>query len=825
MKKYLAHVSKSDGRQEQVMEHLLEVSKLTQQFASKLDLSLSGALIGLVHDLGKYSNAFQQYIRAATGLLGCEEKKTAESRKGKVDHATAGAQLIWEKLKTKQNCDKQLFAAQLLATCVASHHTGLLDFVSLNGKSRFLERMSKAEEKAYRHEVIGNIDPNLEQRISSLISSTKIVDELMTAGKLACQIGCNEQIRQFNYGLLTRYLFSCLIDADRLSAANFEKPNKITLRNKRPDWDALVKMFEGSFENKIAKQSITSPIFSLRQTISQECVKGSSRQKGLFTLSVPTGGGKTLSSLRFALHHARHHAGIERIIYVVPYTSIIEQNAQVARDYLAKEYVLEHHSNLVEEKDTWRNRVLSENWDAPIVFTSSVQFLDALFSSSTSSARRMHQLANSIIIFDEIQTLPIKTVHLFNNAINFLVKLCGASVVLCTATQPLLHQVDSEKGSLQLNADSELISNPCALFNALSRTQVINRCRIEGWTTEQTAELALTQAKSFGSTLVIVNTKKSAYDLYESLSDIEDVHLYHLSTNMCPAHRKRILERVRFQLNNPDHIPIICISTQLIEAGVDIDFGSVIRYLAGLDSIAQAAGRCNRHGRQEHNLAPVLIVNPAHENLDCLLDIRKGQEITKRILDEWHSNPSSFHDDLLSPAAMQRFYEYYFYARQEEMDYPVSPEDDPKIEAKTTLLSLLSRNSVSVESYQREQLNSCPLALRQGFATAGKTFRVIDAPTRAVLISYGNEGKQVIDNLVSAFNQPDCPIQQQFKLLRRAQYYSVNLFPNHFEKLNKNGAIYEVQKDAGIYYLDGRYYSNEFGVSLEEKGLMEFLNV
>lgn len=809
------------------MTHLLEVSELAQRFASKIALPLSGALIGIAHDLGKYSSAFQKYIRAATGLLGPEEKKWADGQKGQVDHSTAGAQLIWDKLEIQG--PQPMFTAQILATCVASHHTGLLDFVSMNGRSRFEERMSKVEEKAYRHEAIRNADLEIIQRLTSIISSGDIVKELMSVAKLASKIGTNELLRQFHYGLLTRFLFSCLIDADRLSTANFESPRNASWRNTNtiPDWDALVQIFETQYEDRIVKLSIAEPssITALRQAISEACLKESTRPKGLFTLSVPTGGGKTLASLRFALHHAQRHVAIERIIYVVPYTSIIDQNAQVAREYLGDKHVIEHHSNLVEEKDTWRNRVLSENWDAPVVFTTSVQFLNTLFSSATSDARRMHQLANSIIIFDEIQTLPIKTVHLFNNAINFLVNMSGTSVVLCTATQPLLDQVDREKGSLQLNACSELMANPSALFAKLKRTQIIDRCQTGGWSTEQTADLALAQAKSLGSTLVIVNTKKSASDLYAKLSSAENIQLYHLSTNMCPAHRKRVLETVRNLLDTTHHAPVICISTQLIEAGVDIDFGSVIRYLAGLDSIAQAAGRCNRHGRQEQGLAPVIVVNPAHENLDCLPDIRKGQGSTMRILDEWKSNPASFDHDLLSPSAMQRFYLYYFHSRREEMDYPVSPGNDSDIEAQTTLLSLLSQNSSSAESYKRERQKTCPLRLRHGFTTAGKAFRVIDAPTRGVLVRYGDEGKQVVDDLISAFSRPDCPLKEQFQLLRRAQQYSVNLFPYYFEQLHQSGAIYEVQAEAGIYYLDERHYSDEFGVSLDEAQEMQFLNV
>ncbi|MGH2569316.1 MAG: CRISPR-associated helicase Cas3', partial [Bacteroidota bacterium] len=329
--------------------------------------------------------------------------------------------------------------------------------------------------------------------------------------------------------------------------------------------------------------------------MSQQCFEYSSKSSGLYQLTVPTGGGKTLASLRFALHHASKHE-MDRIFYVIPYTSIIDQNAEEVKKILEDKdakgkflgrVVLEHHSNLTPDEETRRQNLLSENWDAPIVFTTQVQFLETLFGSGTQSARRMHQLANSVIIFDEVQTIPVRCVHMFNVALRFLVHNCGSTVVLCTATQPLLDKVEPAQRSLTIPPEYRMMQNEKELFAKLKRVKVHDRRRAGGWSEEDVTELAGQELHKMGSVLIIVNTKNSARSLYQQLS-ARPTDTYHLSTNMCPAHRLGVLNAVKQRLSNKQ--PVVCVSTQLIEAGVDIDFGSVIRYLAGLDSITQAAG-------------------------------------------------------------------------------------------------------------------------------------------------------------------------------------------------------------------------------------------
>lgn len=763
-------------------------------------------------------------------MFGPEGLVEAERDKGKIDHATAGAQIIWRHLHSSVGVGQ--FAVQFLAGSVVAHHNPLclLDFVALDGVTPFGKRISKAAVSSHVDEAWSQADRDVVERAQKLLASPELLQEFSEALRRICLAQGNELLRQFHFGLLGRFLFSCLIDADRLSTANFEKPKSGNLRTTalQVEWTPLVE----ALERHITSFAIRNRVDDIRCGVSEACLIAATRAKGIHTLTVPTGGGKTLASLRFALHHARFHsaaidgANIERIIYVIPYTTIIDQNASTVRAILGENNVIEHHSNLIPDKDTWRNRVLSENWDAPVVFTTSVQFLNALFARSTNNARRMHQLAKAVIIFDEIQCLPVKAVHLFNNAINFLVQTCGASVVLCTATQPTLGKVDAAKGAVELRDGCEIMPDVASWFRELKRTSVVDHRKTEGWTSEDISILVLEQLKQQGSVLVVVNTKASALDLFERLQGATEDHVYHLSTNMCPAHRKAVIANIKTCLDLDNPRPVICVSTQLIEAGVDIDFGCVVRYLAGLDSIAQAAGRCNRHGVRSLTPAPVFVVNPAKENTERLTDIQHGQQVSRRILDDFKADPESLDRDLTGPKAMRQFYDYYFFRRADEMSYRVSAKQNPKAECDFELLDLLSENTKAVANFRRTNRGNKPpsFPLRQAFATAAEAFEVIDAPTTGIVVPYGDEGHAVIAELASAYSTPDFPLADQVKLLRRAQQFSVNVFPNVLTKLNESGSVREVQDGAGIYYLDERHYHHSLGVTIEVTMKMGFLN-
>ena len=509
---------------------------------------------------------------------------------------------------------------------------------------------------------------------------------------------------------------------------------------------------------------------------------------------------------------------MDRVIYVIPFTSIIDQNAEVVRGILEPtendrgRVVLEHHSNLAPEQQGWREKVLTENWDAPVVFTTTVQLLESLFGGGTRGARRMHQLANAVLVFDEIQTLPVNCVHLFCNAINFLVEHCGSAVVLCTATQPLLDSVDESKGALKLLKDQDLMPDVKKLFDKLKRVEVLNRRKPGGWSDAEIARLALDEVVQSGSCLVIVNTKKSAQALYRLCREAAGTRAFHLSTNMCPTHRKRVLKVVKYRLSKSK--PVLCISTQLIEAGVDVDFGSVIRYAAGLDSIAQAAGRCNRNGRNV--TGRVHVVNPAAENVGRLKEIRCGISITERLLDDVEAGIENLGGNLLSPQAMARYFDYYFFARRQEMDYPIRAG---MVGRDDTLLNLLSINSLAVDEFGRDHNSAPNIYFRQSFMSAARVFKVIDAPTRGIVVPYGKAGQELINALCSASE-----VEKQFKLLRQAQQFTVNVFPQDLDKFQKAGAVHEIQKGVDILYLlDPRYYSQAFGLSQTPEGNMEVL--
>jgi len=802
---FVARYRQADGSPQSVIDHLEETAKLASDFAGKIGLPMIGELMGMLHDFGKYSDAFQSYIKSAEGIIETDDEEYVEAarNKGKIDHSTAGAQFVW---KNKGDSPIWQIAGEITALCIASHHSGLIDCLSPDGTDVLSKRMAKPKEQTHADEVKARVEKSVQTHVNRILASSVMEDELRRRLELLLRPKQQQEIRQFMLGFLTRFLFSALIDADRLNSAE-RNPNA------KPDWPLLIDILEANLSSFTARNRIDE----IRVEISSSCYKFADREKGLYQLTVPTGGGKTLASLRFALHHANHHK-MDRIIYVVPYTSIIDQNARVARSVFAfleeggRQVVLEHHSNLTPEQDTSQSKLLAENWDAPIIYTTAVQFLETLFAAGTRGVRRLHQLANAVIIFDEIQTIPVRTVHLFNNAINFLVGQCGSTVVFCTATQPLLHEVDPKKGAVRLSAESQMISDVGALFRELHRATIEDRCKPGGWTDDEVAETVLHQLEEAGSVLIIVNKKAQARDLFQRLLGKTE-HVYHLSTSMCPAHRTAVLNKVKTCLNPDSPVPVICISTQLIEAGVDVDFGSVIRYLAGLDSIAQAAGRCNRNGLRP--TGSVLIVNPANENLDRLPEIRRAKEVTERVLHEFHIAPLSFNDDLLSPAVMNRYYLYYFFERAHEMDFPLSPRD---VGRDDTLFSLLSTNTQSVNAYQSSQKHAPSLNLRQSFMSAAKAFKAIDSPTEGVIVPYGAEGERIIAELCTASR-----FDEKLHLLKKAQRYSVNLFPNELQTLKKDHRLCETWEGSGILYLDSRHYSEQFGVSTEAVSEMKTL--
>jgi CRISPR-associated endonuclease/helicase Cas3 len=808
---FVAHFRGAGGPWQGLDEHLRSVSVWARRFAEKIGMPLLGELCGLLHDLGKYSIAFQLYLKSAVGLLNPDEDDMwvdPGRLRGKIDHSTAGAQFIWQHTQVRTDLDASC-AAQIAALCIASHHSGLIDCIAPNGDDNFTRRMSKAAGQTHLDEVCRAAHADILARAREILDDPELraeVKRLRERIAAANPHALTPQLQQF--GLFVRFIFSCLISGDRIDAADFESPERAGARQRGnyAGWPSLVMRLE----SHLARFEPRHPIDQLRRDISASCLEAASRDKGIYPLTVPTGGGKTLASLRFALHHAAHR-NLDRVIYVIPFTSIIEQNASVVRHVLEPacdpasrgRVVLEHHSNLTPEQQTWREKVLTEDWDAPVVYTTMVLLLETLFGGGTRSARRMHQLANSVLVFDEVQTLPVRCVHLFNNALNFLVEQCNSTALLCTATQPLLDQVKADKGAVRFSPAGDLIPDVSALFEALKRVDVHDLREPGGWSDEQVAQLAREQFCKTGSCLAIVNTKALARSLFELISPhVDGDSLYHLSTDMCPVHRQMELVKVRDRLSRGQ--PVLCVSTQLIEAGVDVDFDVVIRTLAGLDSIAQAAGRCNRNGRLERG--HVYIVDPSSERLSMLPDIAIGREHAKRVLDDFRADPARYDGNLFGTKAMRDYYRYYFFARAADMSYDVP---NGALGFNGTLLELLSGNERPVAEYKRRNRKAPPYFFRQPFMTASQQFKAIDSSTQGIVVPYGPAGIELIDELCKS---PD--LATAYALMRRAQQYSVNVFDNVFAKLVRLGAVHPISDDLRIYRLDPSHYSERFGLSI-----------
>jgi CRISPR-associated helicase cas3 len=816
----IAHVRKLDGLQQLLIDHLLETSTISGQFTAKLNLGFVGELLGLMHDFGKYSQKFQNYIRRVNNVGFNFDQDDEDSFKGG-DHSTAGAQWVYRELRKFGAAQGigELFG-QMLGLCIASHHgEGLIDCLDGEGNPKWIERFNKTNELTHLAECERNANEAVQQKAKELVGENLIRSLLNAVKPILSDQATNNKIKEFYLGCLTRFLFSCLIDADRINSSDFEREAQKEVRRltEKTDWQTAIDQLEAKlagFENRY-------PIDEIRRRISDDCLKRAADSQGIYTLTVPTGGGKTLASLRYALHHAQKH-NLDRIIYIIPYTSIIDQNAQAVREILSKDWVLEHHSNLEPEKQSWQDKLLSENWDKPIVFTTMVQFLDAWFGGGTRGVRHIHPMTNAVLIFDEIQTLPVKCVHLFCNVLNWLTTFGKSTAVLCTATQPLLGESSLQnfpEGKRESIAARGLLKQPAhaeimgtneqreELYKKLSRVEIRFNEKAGGWNVEEAGTFLLEQFQTTPSCLFIVNTKKWAQELYQycQRQNVPPEALFHLSTNQCAAHRKAIFDTIKGRLKNKE--PVICISTQLIEAGVDISMACVIRALGGLDSITQAAGRCNRHGEKEGK-GQVWVLNLQEQDFTRILpDIQAGKTHAERVFRDFAGQ------DILQPAAMERYFEYYFYQRSDEMSYSV------KNSATGSLLDWLSDNALNPYGEKNDKRSKPLPLLMQSFKSAGRAFQAIDAPTHAVIVPYG-EGAELIAKLCGEWDP-----KEMHRALQKAQRYSVNVFPNVWGKLQKENALHETIEGSGIYYLNERYYNDEFGLSLNETSEMTFYDL
>ena len=528
--KYLAHTNEN-GEEQTLLEHLRNTADLSGKFANSFGAYEWGYNCGLLHDIGKYSLKFQERLHGNNEM---------------VDHSTAGAKWCWN----------QKGAHQFLSYCIAGHHAGLPD-------------TGGASDTSAQGTMMGRLKKRLEdyQRFSEEIE----IPELKT---LPFQPVEGENL-DFFASMLIRMIYSCLVDADYLDTERFMDGESI--RNNGEPIERLYEKLESHISGWLDNDDLNT-INGRRTEILKHCIEMGKEKKGIFRLTVPTGGGKTVSSLAFALKHAKEHH-MERIIYVIPYTSIIEQNAKIFADILGQDNVLECHSSVEYElnEELKPAQLAAENWDKPVIVTTSVQFFESLFSNKPSKCRKLHNMTNSVIIFDEAQMIPNDYLKPCVSALEQLLRYYGSSIVLCTATQPALKKLLSPDIKI-----TELCARMDEQFSFFKRVSIKNLNKI--------TQIELIQRlQQENQALCILNTKKRAQNIYQS---IKGEGVYHLSTSMYPVHRKRVLNVIRERLQKQEKC--IVVSTSLVEAGVDLDFQTVYRQLAGADSIIQAAGRCNR---------------------------------------------------------------------------------------------------------------------------------------------------------------------------------------------------------------------------------------
>lgn len=710
---YIAH-KRDDGEEQALKDHLKETARLAEAFASSFDAGKIAYQMGLAHDLGKYSVEFQNRIKGISAA--------------QVDHSTAGGIELNGILKNI-----------IPVYGVLGHHSGLP-----NGGSKAVG--------------LNNPDATLYGRLNkkALPDCSAYKNEIHLSNAPWPNFKPSGD-RGFAMAFFSRMLYSALVDADYLDTESFMSTESVP-RSGFDSIDVLKERFDTFIQNTPREKS---PINLKRNEILENCLSASQKEKGLFSLTVPTGGGKTISSLGFALYHAKKH-NFKRIIYVIPYTSIIDQNAKVISAIVNKEInnVIEHHSNIsYPNKENYKDYqyLATENWDAPIIVTTNVQFFESLFAYRSSRCRKLHNIAESVLIFDEAQMLPVPFLKPCIRAIEELVRNYNTTAVLCTATQPSLDTIFSKDLT-----PTEIYKNPKELYGFFRRATLRNIGKIS----EEELLKSLEEKKQV---LCIVNTRKHAQELYGKLDNA-----YHLSTLMFPSHRKKILEEIKESLKAGKECRVI--STSLIEAGVDLDFPFVYREKAGLDSIIQAAGRCNREGKN----SPLESITYVFESEDYKIPSNM------KIAAEGFHTAAKNHEDLGSPEAIKLYFDSVFTIRSQELD---------------------SKNII--------------LRLNEGWSNAGslpfrdiaEDFLMIESHTYPVLIPFEEEAQRLLEKLRYGIRNRD--------ILRKINHYSVNIYENHLSLLLNNGMVeymdHKNSKDMkdGLFVLtDSSAYDNKLGLKL-----------
>lgn len=719
MGEIISHIRTTDWAIQNNDEHQNGVAQLASSFANEFGMAEWGRVMGLLHDKGKEQKTFQQHIIKESGY------RPNTHVEGNYDHAYVGALIA-----------KELFSKppyyQIIANALMGHHRGLYD-------------------EGDKQEIF-----------------KKEIPEDVTIEKITAALSLpSQKILPKDLHHLIRILFSCLVDADYLDTERFMIPKQAELRKGKSSIEELLKMLEKFLAKLKSKVPITE-VNIIRDKVQQWCIKASDGNIDFYSLTVPTGGGKTLSSVLWALRHAKKN-GLKRIIIAIPYTSIITQTASVLRDIFGDDNVLEHHSNIdffdiSSNEMAHRMKLATENWDYPIVVTTNVQLFESLFSNRPSDCRKLHNLANSVLILDEVQTLPMEFLMPIVDTFDTLKRIFNVSILFTTASQPILNGIiEGTNYKTRFEAlpnVTEIIPHEAKLYDRLRRVKLEFDNHPQSYD-----EIAEKIAKN-NRVLCIVNTRNNAKEIYSRLP--KDGICLHLSRMMCPAHIKSIIEKLRLALKDESEKIIRVVATQLIEAGVDIDFPVVFRQEAGLDSILQAAGRCNREGLSNISTTHVF----ALDNKLPTGYITQTNNARKNMVGIF---------DWFSPEAMKEYF------RQ-----------------------LHSR----IECFDKPNAKSLLYGEKIYFETMATEFKLIDDTTTSVVINYGDEVEQLISQLKE--------YGYSYHLMKQLAQYSISVRDKDLSKLMKAGVVEEIY-DNILFIRDTKFYDENIGLKLENHWLEESL--
>lgn len=787
---YIAHIN--DRNEEQTCnEHSRNTAQIAANLLKDVNLYNVGYLSGLLHDMGKYSDEFLEYIQS-------------RGQNGKrVIHSFTGVSFILGKY---HNGDLyRIVTAEIIALVIGSHH-GLFDiYDEETNRDKCTNNNFKyrcAYKSEYSQEAIKNFfsecatDDEISKLFELCIAEIKEYLELLY---FECSPKNGEEIFYYYLGILFRLILSAVVEGDRQDTASFMNGRKFN-NYKKTEWMPYLESIESYLKTLPTEKEIQK----VRRAYS-DCCSNFSKEKGaIYLLDMPTGGGKTIASVRYAINHAANYEK-KRVFYVAPLLTILEQNEKVIRNLVGSDKdILSHYSSIINEDDDEEDacsekEFLQESWDSQIIITSLAQFLQTLFSGKMASVRRFNALANSVIIFDEIQSLPIKVYSMFNLTMNFLSNYCGATIVLCSATIPSF-----EKAKYQMKISDKKMINK----DILNETKnVFKRTDIKEWDNDvfidDIPSILIAKLEHFDSILLVCNKKDEAKKIYCDLKERTSVKLFHLSASMCQKHRKDVLNDLNKSLQKKEKL--ICVSTQVIEAGIDISFSIVFRFAAGLDSVVQSAGRCNRNG-ESIVPEPVFILNVKNENLKALREIQEEKNALLNLLHNFKERPVDFANDLASEASISHYYHVLF----DSQDFCAQDFPNPSGIGNPTLFSLLSMNRQVIKTGIKEDLDK--YIFRQSFKKAGHLFSVFDNNQKSIVVPYLEEGQDIIAKLQTDTLKYDYDYRK--KILERAKEYSVNVFDFTFNNLCKIGAITSIE-NIGVFCLKDGYYG-ETGVSEKE---------